>query len=283
MRPFRASDAVAAGETTWGRLRGPGYVRVAPNTWVHAGSEEDVRLRVETLGTWTRGIGVVAGPLAALTWEADCPWEDAEVVLPTPRRLTPENTHVRTDRLAPDEIAERWGIPVTTPVRTAFDLARRDPFVEAVAAVDALAYRCRFTVEHLRDVADRHPRVRGIVQVRQVLDLMDHRAQSLPETRMRLLFVLRGLPHPIPQYPVALRSGFRAYLDLGWPDPPRGRPVGAEYDGESHRSVAGQGRDSLRNGDLDDLDWDITHVAPVQLAVPRHADRLVERSRRKVT
>ena len=161
MRPFRASDAVAARETTWGRLRGPGYVRVAPNTWVHAGSEEDVRLRVETLGTWTRGTGVVAGPLAALTWEADCPWEDAEVVLPTPRRLTPENTHVRTDRLASDEIAERWGIPVTTPVRTAFDLARRDPFVEAVAAVDALAYRCRFTGEHLREVADRHPRVRG--------------------------------------------------------------------------------------------------------------------------
>ncbi|GAA4855410.1 hypothetical protein GCM10023201_57130 [Actinomycetospora corticicola] len=284
MDPFRASEAVAAGETTWARLRGPGYVRLAADTWVAVGSEDDVRLRVRTLGTWSGGVGVVAGPLAALAWRADCPWDDAELVLPSPRRLAPPNTRVRTDRLHADEVTERFGIPVTTPARTAFDLARRAPLVEAVAAVDALAYRCHLTAEHLLEVADRHPGVRGSVQVRRVADLMDPGAMSPPETRLRLLFVLAGLPRPVTQYPVSLRSGFDIELDLGWPDPPPGRrPVGAEYDGPEHRTPRGQGKDHLRDGDLDDLDWDITRVAQVQLAVPRHAAKLVERFRRKLT
>lgn len=289
MRPFRASEAVAAGETTWARLRGPGYVRLAADTWAPVADQvldpyEVVRRRVEVLGAWSGGEGVVAGPLAALAWKADCPWDDAELVLPTPRRLAPEKTRVRTDRLLDDEVLERWGVRVTSPARTAFDLARRAPLVEAVAAVDALAYRCHLTAEHLLDVAGRHPRVRGAVQVRRVADLMDPGAMSLPETRLRLLLVLRGLPRPVTQYPVHLRSGFDIALDLGWPDPPPGRrPVGAEYDGPEHRTVRGQGKDYLRDGDLDDLDWDITRVAPVQLAVPRHAEMLVERLRRKLT
>jgi hypothetical protein len=284
VEPFRASDAVAAGETTWARLRGPGFLRVAPDTWVATGAELDVPMRVRTLGVWSGGEGIVAGPLAALAWRADCPWDDAELIMPTPRRLAPENTRVRTDRLPADEVAERYGVRITTPARTAFDLARRAPLVEAVAAVDALAYRCHLTAEHVLEVADRHPRARGSVQVRRVADLMDPGAMSLPETRLRLLLVLRGLPRPVTQCPVRLRSGFDIELDLGWPDPPPGRrPVAAEYDGPEHRTPRGQGKDYLRDGDLDDLDWDVTRVAPVQLAVPRHAEKLVERFRRKLT
>ncbi len=283
MEPFRASDAVAAGDTSWGKLRGPGYLRVAPNTWVRADTEQDVALRVRTLGVWSKGVGIVAGPLAALAWKADCPWDDAELIMPTPRRVSPAGTRVRVDRLPDDEVMERHGVLITSPARTAFDLARRAPLVEAVAAVDAVAFRCHLTAEHLLEVAERHPGVRGLVQVRRVADLMDPGAMSPPETRLRLLFVLNGLPRPITQYPIHLRSGFDIELDLGWPDPPPGRrPVGAEYDGPEHRTPRGQGKDCLRDGDLDDLDWDITRVAQVQLAVPRHSDRLLERFRRKL-
>ncbi|MDL5159532.1 hypothetical protein [Actinomycetospora termitidis] len=283
MEPFRASDAVAAGDTSWGKLRGPGYLRVAPNTWVAAGAEQTAALRVQTLSVWSGGVGVIAGPLAALAWKADCPWDDAELIMPTPRRITPAGVRVRVDRLPDDEVTERYGARITTPARTAFDLARRTPFVEAVAAVDAVAWRCHLTAEHLLEVAARHPRARGIVQVRRVAEFMDGGAMSPQETRLRLLFVLAGLPRPETQYPILLKSGFDAHLDLGWPDPPPGRrPVGAEYDGPEHRSPFGQGKDCLRDGDLDDLDWDITRVAPVQLAVPRHAARLVERFRRKL-
>lgn len=191
---------------------------------------------------------------------------------------------MRVDELLAEEIAERWGVRMTTPLRTAFDLARRGPLVEAVAAVDALAHACRFTAEDLLDIASHHPGVRGLVQLRRVAALMDERAESLMESRLRLVFVLRGLPAPVVQHEVRLLTGRTARLDLAWPDVPDERPpVGAEYDGPEHRTIAGQNKDNHRNGDLDDLGWDITHVSSAQVLVPRHADRLAERIRRKIT
>lgn len=239
-----------------------------------------MRLRVLTLAVWSRHEGVIGGPLAALAWGAECPWDDAELVMATSRRITPADTTVRVDQLLPEEIAERWGGRMTTPLRTAFDLARRGPLVEAVAAVDALAHACRFTGRDLLDVAARHPGVRGLVQVRRVAALMDPRAESLMETRLRLVFVLRGLPTPVAQHEVRLLTGRTARLDLAWPDV--GPPVGAEYDGPEHRTIEGQNRDNHRNGDLDDLGWDVTHVSSAQVLVPRHAERLAARIRRKL-
>jgi hypothetical protein len=282
--PFRASDALRAGQITRGKLRGPDYTRLAPDTWVASGSEDDVRRRVLALDVWSRHGGVIGGPLAALAWGAECPWNDAELVMSTSRRITPAGTTVRVDRLLPDEIAERWGVPVTTPVRTAFDLARRGPLVEAVAAVDALAHVCRFGAEDLLALAERHPGVRGIVQVRRVAELMDPRAESCMESRTRLVFVLRGLRAPVVQHEVHLPTGRWYRLDLGWPDVPEPRPpVGVEYDGPHHRTIEGQNRDNHRNADLDDLGWDVVHVSSAQVLVPRHADRLAERIRRKIT
>ena len=107
---------------------------------------------------------------------------------------------------------------------------------------------------------------------------------SLMETRARLVFVLRGVPAPVPQYEVRAADGSLRWLDLGWPDVPSGRrKVGVEYDGPHHRTITGQNRDHLRDAALDDAEWEIVRVGAVQVLDPRLADALAARIRRKVT
>jgi hypothetical protein len=245
----------------------------------------DTATWVRAVALWGRGAGVVSGPLAALAFGAECPWDDEhEIVLPTSRRPTSAEVSVRRDRLLPDEVCTRFGVRVTSPARTAFDLARRGPLVEAVAAVDSIAFRCGLTPAHLLAVAAAHPGVRGSVQVRRVAELMDGRAMSLMESRARLAFVLRGVPAPIPQYEVRVAGGRRKWLDLAWPDVPEGRrKVGAEYDGPEHRTISGQNRDRLRDADLDDAEWEVVRIGAVQVFDPRMADALAARILRKIT
>jgi hypothetical protein len=281
--PFRASEAVAAGLTTWDRLRGPDFVALARDVHVGAATEVGVRVRLQALDVWSRQRGVVAGPLAALAWGVECPWDDAELVLPGHWHPVPAGVGARSDTLRPEEVASRHGAAVTTPLRTAFDLGRREPLVEAVAAVDALAHACRFGPAELEAVAAHHPRARGLVGFRRVLALVDRRAESLMETRARLVFVLRGVPAPIPQYRVRLPGGKIVRLDLAWPDvPPGRRKVAVEYDGPEHRTITGQNRDHFRDAALDALGWEVVHVpsAPVLDAVA--ADALAARIARKV-
>lgn len=277
--PFRGSLAVELGLLSAEQLRGPNFVRLRRDIYVGAETEVDTRVRVQALRAWTRERGIVAGPLAALAYGADCPWEDSEVVVPEHYRLAPSDVVMRTDQLRADEIAERFGCPITSPARTAFDLARRGPLVEAVAAVDSVAHACGLTPEHLRTIAEAHPRTRGVVQVRRVLELADPRAESLPETRVRLGLLDRGVPPAVPQYGVTLAGGARVRLDLAWPE----AKVALEYDGPSHRTISGQNRDALRDGGLVDLGWDVTHVTSAMVLDPAAFDRLAARVMRKLS
>jgi hypothetical protein len=284
-RPFRGSEAVAREEVTWSRLAGPAFRPLLTDIYVGALAEVDTAVWVRAVALWGRGAGVVAGPLAALAFGAECPWDgERELVLPTSRRPTSSEVTVRRDRLLPDEVCTRFGVAVTSPARTAFDLARRSPLVEAVAAVDSVAYRCRLTPAHLLAVAAAHPGVRGSVQVGRVAELMDGRAMSLMETRARLNLVFRGVPAPIPQYEVRVADGGSRRLDLGWPKVPEGRRrLGIEFDGPEHRTITGQNRDHLRDADLDDLGWEILRIGAAQVLDPRLADALAARILRKIT
>lgn len=282
-RPFRGSEAVARGEVTWDRLAGPAFVRLLTDIYVGALAEVDVGTWVRAVALWGRGTGVVSGPLAARAFGAECPWDDREIIMPSSRHATSAEVGVRRDRLLAGEVGTRFGVAVTSPIRTAYDLARRGPLTEAVAAVDVVAHRCGLTAEHLLAAADAHPGGRGSVQVRRVVELMDPRTGWLMESRLRLTVVLRGVPAPIPQYEVRVRGGSR-YLDLAWPDVPPGcRKLGLEYDGPTHRTITGQNRDLLRDADLDDAGWEIIHVGAIQVYDPRRADELAARVLSKVT
>lgn len=264
---------------TWDRLLGPDFRRLHPDVYVGAATEIDTRVRVEALSVWSRERGVVAGPLAALAFGAECPWDDAEIVVSQHCRVPPsDEVTVRVGGLFATEIATRFGCKLTSPLRTAFDLARRGPLVEAVAAVDSLAHVTKFSAEHLRSLADTHPRARGIVAARRVIELSDGRAESLPETRLRVGLLERGVPPGVPQFRVTLLTGKRVRLDLAWPS----RRLALEFNGPEHRTITGQNRDALRGGRLDDLGWEVVPVTSAMVLDPVAFDELAARVLRKL-
>jgi len=124
------------------------------------------------------------------------------------------------------------GIRATTPARTAFDLGRRGRRTPAVVQLDALANATRLRSADVDPLIQRHRGVRGLVQLREVLDLMDGGAESPQETRTRLVLIDAGLPRPTTQNIVYGNFAGRRYakVDMGYED----LKVGVEYDGEHH-------------------------------------------------
>jgi len=142
------------------------------------------------------------------------------------------------------DVTEVCGVRVTRPLRTGFDLARTEPFVEAVVAVDYLA---RGRPEFLADLltyADEHRSFKGSRQALAVIRRASCRSRSSGETRLRLLWTIEaGLPEPVVNPVVRLLDGFvLGMADLL--DPVVG--YAAEYDGAVHRQADQHARDNVR-------------------------------------
>ena len=74
-------------------------------------------------------------------------------------------------------------------------------------------------VSDIESVADRHPGVRGLAQLRRTLELVDGGAESPYESLTRLLFVRVGFPPPETQIPVCDEYDVLiAVIDMGWRD-----------------------------------------------------------------
>jgi len=254
---FRGTAAIRAGLVTRGQLRGPRYVRLFPDTYVRRGAEPPgLGLRSCAAHLHSGRRGILAGYSAADRLGAGCHPRVAPAELTVLRgTLHPRpGLLVHRDRMRPDEYQLVTGVPVTKPLRTAFDLARRLERVEAVVAVDALANVGRFEPAAVLDLAARYPRARGRTRLPAVVALADSRAGSPMETRLRLVLVLRGLPAPAVQYPVLDDRRRRAvWLDLAYP-PHR---VGIEYEGQDHTSPERVLRDIGRYTGLVDRGWRI--------------------------
>jgi hypothetical protein len=101
---------------------------------------------------------------------------------------------VHRDALHRDDIAQVGDVRCTTPLRTAFDLARRPHRADEVVAVDRLANQHRFHPEQLSEYARRHRSGRGVARVPGVVALATPYSGSPVETRLRLVIVEAGLP-----------------------------------------------------------------------------------------
>ena len=178
---------------------------------------------------------MIAGRAAAALHGAK--WVDAS----TPIELIAEHTRrrkgviVHEERLSPDEIMYIGELPVTTPVRTALDIARHLPRDIAVQHLDALAAATGVTFDEVIALAQRYRGARGVRRARMALTLMDGGAQSPGETRLRLLLIDDGLPAPRTQ--IRVSDGFsEAFIDLGYDEP----KVGLDYEGSHHSENRGQ-------------------------------------------
>lgn len=251
---FRGSAAVAAGLVTRDVLRGPRFVRILPDVYVAAGQEPDLELRSHAAYRYVEGRGVLSGYSAAEVLGASCGPQDApaEVTVPRGKQREHPGLLVRRAVLAPGEIRDVGTLRTTTPLRTAYDLARRGTLVERVVAVDALSRRHGFAPDLLLNFVVHFPRARGNDAVAEVLAYADRRSGSPMETRLRLLLEFAGLPRPQVQWVVQDERAHRAvWLDLAYPE----RMIGIEYEGEGHTTRERVLRDIGRGTDLVDKGW----------------------------
>lgn len=255
--PFIGSEAVAAGITTHSQLRSR-YTRVFRDVYVLKGTELTPKLRAHAAWLWSRRRGVIAGFSAAALH--GCRWIDATRsvdIIHDNRHLLP-GLQIWSDRVASDEIDVLAGTTVTTPARTALDLACWYPTTTAVAALDDLVRTTELKMPDVELLVARYRGRRGIERARTSMDLVDAGAQSPKETWLRLVLIRAGLPRPQTQIPVYDDFGdAAAYLDMGWDDV----KVAVEYDGEQHRSDRWQyTRDVRRSEMIDRRGWILVRV-----------------------
>ncbi len=146
--------------------------------------------------------------------------------------------------LLAEDITVAHGIPVTTAVRSCLDIMRRDGIEEDVVAGDATARFGAATTAAIVAYVLSHPGMRGIPRARTAASLLDARAASIPESRMRVVWVLgAGLPVPLVNRQIVDTEG----VLLGEAD--LFDPVAAmagEYDGSDHREIRRHTSDNIR-------------------------------------
>lgn len=228
-RPFIGTEAVAAGLSR--RQLRRKHVAVYRDVYLPRGQQLTARTRAEAAWLWARRNGTLAGLSAAAMHGSRWidPHDPAELI----RVCDPvDGVVIHRDKLAADERCVVDGIPTTTPARTAYDVGRAaDTLTEAVIRLDALACATDLSSTDIAPLIERHRGARGIVQLREAVQLMDGGGESPQETRTRLLLVRRGVPRPQTQIRVADVFGrVFARLDMGWEE----WKVAVEYDGVQH-------------------------------------------------
>jgi hypothetical protein len=229
--PFIGSEATASRALTPYALRSR-FVALYPDVYIPLGSEPTVVERAHAAWLWSARQGVIAGQSAAALHGAK--WVSARkpAELLWPNRHPPNGIHTWSDRVFDDEVELVDDVRVTTPARTALDLACRYPLNKAVAAVDALARETELKMADVEILADRYKGRRGIRKARTVLDLVDPGAESPQETWLRLVVIRNGFPRPQTQIPVYDEFGaLVAVFDLGWEH----LKIAMDYEGEHHR------------------------------------------------
>lgn len=154
--------------------------------------------------------------------------------------------------LLPEDVMKLHGIRVTTPVRTACDLACQRGRYAALAVLDAFMRIHGLTHRDLEHAAQRYAGRRGVRQLRELLRLASPLAESPGESWTRMAIADAGLPMPQLQVWVDVPAHGRARLDLAYPS----LRIAIEYDGEEfHTSEPDREADRLRRKALRAAGW----------------------------
>jgi hypothetical protein len=240
--------------------------RLVRGAYACADLEDTVELRARAVAAVTPPNHVVRDRTAAwihridtLTYaEHDVPPPIETCALRGSEPCTREGVDGRTRDLAPDDVMVIEGVRVTTPLRTALDLGCLLRRREAMAALDAFARSHGLTKAQMRVGARRYRRRRGVIQLRDLVELVDPRAESARESWMRLAIHDAGLAAPEPQYWIEI-DGVPTYrLDLAYT---RAR-VAVEYNGwDAHeRTPEQRAHDKARREWLEANGWTVIVV-----------------------
>jgi len=282
-RVFRGRDALAEGLLTPGELRSRAWQRLLRGVYADRRLERDHLLRCRAAALLSTPEAALAGPSAAYllgVGTAATADDPVHVLVDPKRRFGPvQGLRIHTGTLPEADVTRRHGLRCTTPSRTAWDVALWTDVVDAVPVLDAMLRQGLVTAPELATLLARRRRAgaKGTRRVARAFDLADERAQSVPESVLRVRLVLRGLPPPIPQYPATVRDGTVLHPDLAWPE----YQVALEYDGAYHAEPDRLHLDRRRLNALTDAGWLVLHVTSQRLY--RDFEGLVREVRRALS
>ena len=181
---------------------------------------------------WLHGADMVLAPNEHLHVVPVC------VFLPAPGRRLRNCLAASGERsFRTGDVIELNGLRVTSPLRTTWDLGRQRYVEWSLAAMDQMLRLGLFSAAELAAGVPRFRGMRWVTTLRAMVEYVDGRAESPPESILRLRWIQAHLPAPIPQLEVYDVEGtFLARLDLGASD----LPFAAEYDGDEWHSSPDQ-------------------------------------------
>jgi very-short-patch-repair endonuclease len=205
------------------------------------------RPALERKGRWMAAVlacrpgAVLSHGSAAALWGIGAAPAIVEVTIPiaSPRRRDGVCVHRRPNLLA-THVTVHEDIPVTTPVRTAIDLATRLGPAQLERMFNEADRLGLFSPERLLVALDDYRGVRGVGPLRSILGARTFRLTDSELERRFLRIVEKArLPYPLTQQNV---GGFR--VDFFWPD----LGLVVETDGLTyHRTPSQQARDRVRD------------------------------------
>jgi very-short-patch-repair endonuclease len=261
---FRGAAAVAAGLLTPTQLRSRAWRRLLRGIYADADLPVTHELRCRAVAGFVllKG-GAIAGRSAAVLLGPGLAGalDPIDVLVPTSTRPRTSEVVAHIGPLPAAELVRVRGIPVTTPVRTCWDLVQWLPTVEAIVLLDRFVRAGLVTLAALSAHAVARKGTFGAARFTSALALVDGRSESPQESRLRVLMVLAGLPKPRTQFEIYDDEGFIARVDLAYPE----SRVAVEYDGVWHASSEQLHRDRRRLNRLQAAGWLVIHVTAARL------------------
>lgn len=251
--PFTTQQAADAGLSNYhlNKLRDAGLI-VTRLRGVHhaAGLVDSIDLRIACLRLVMPDGYVAVDRTAAWLWGAAmalAPGDHLEVpplcfYAPPGRRLRNELTTSGERSLSQEDVVEVDGLLVTTPLRTACDLARLEHRFQALGSMDALARVSGITGEQILVELERFKGFRGVVQARVLALLVDPKSESQLESAGRLTWHDAVLPWPECQIDIPAPDDGLFYIDVGL----RTARFGLELNGEEFHGEDREEHDQAR-------------------------------------
>jgi hypothetical protein len=275
--PFTAADLPRLGLTR-GQLRNllsEGVVRMAPyGVYCRSDLPDTVGLRARAASLVLPDHAVICDRSAAWLWGISC-LEYAELEVPPALEVVSYGGEDRSRRaglyggkrdLLPDEITQVDGVRVTTPLRTAIDLACLRGRRDALAVLDAFRRGFGLTCEDYERQLRRFKGRRGCKQARELAPLAIADAESQGESWTRMTIIDDGLSPPRAQVEVRVPNHGWVRLDLAYEH----LRIAIEYDGvEFHTSDEDRAADRRRREALRQDGWIVIVVTKADFTGPR--------------
>jgi very-short-patch-repair endonuclease len=264
---FRKRDVVAAGLLTTDDPRSSAWRRLFRGIYADADLPDSFDVRIRGARFLLPRSAVFSGRTAAYLHgarELADLRNPVEIAVPTTVRFGPvAGMRIRRVAMSPIDVTDVGTWRCTTGLRTALDLARWESLLDAVAALDLLLARAIVGIGELREGADGYAGP-GSHRMREAAKLADSRAESQPESRLRVILALAGL-HAVPQFTVRDAVGtFVARVDLAFPE----HRLAIEYDGAWHGERDQFAKDRRRLNRLVVAGWTVLHVTAADLRNP---------------